>query len=139
MYSEEIISLVKERVSKFEEIIAVYLFGSFLSSEEYEDIDIGILLDDTFEPNYMYEIKIQRILEKLLRAKLDVHKTVDIHILNHQNVRFLYGILGNSKLILSKNETKRAKFEARVITHYLDMKPFYEYFDNMRRLRYGHR
>ncbi len=139
MQFEKIISAIKDKVSEKDEIIAAYLFGSSLHNKEYEDIDIGILLDESFKPDYLYEINLTKILEEYFKNKLNNYIQFDIHILNNQNLRFLFGILQNAMLIISKNDKKRAKFESQVIIRYLDIKPLYEYYDKMRKLRYANR
>jgi len=139
MQSENIISAIKHKLSENDEIIAAYLFGSFLHSKEYEDIDIGIILEKSFKPDYLYEINLTKILEEFFKKKFDKYIEFDIHILNNQNLRFLFSILQKAMLIISKNDKKRAKFESQVIIRYLDIKPLYEYYDKMRKLRYANR
>jgi len=139
MRSEKIISAIKDKLSEKDEIIAAYIFGSFLHDKEYEDIDIGILLETSFKPDYLYEIYLTQILEEYFKNKFDKYFEFDIHVLNNQNLRFLFSILQNAILIISKNDKKRAKFESQVIIRYLDIKPLYEYYDKMRKLRYANR
>ena len=48
-------------------------------------------------------------------------------------------MLKNLKIIYSKNDLERVKFETKIIKEYLDFKPHHEIYDNMRRLRYADR
>jgi len=130
-------AIIREELKDKEEIIAVYIFGSYLYNQDYEDIDVGILLKKSFNPGHLYEIKLQESLERAITEKNKEYQQIHIILLNNQDLRFLYGILGNSKLIFCRDTFKRAGFESRVITHYLDIKPFYDYYDKMRKLRYG--
>ncbi len=125
--------------SEKNEIIASYLYGSFLSSEFYEDIDIGLLIRNDFKPGVLYEAKLSGQLEKLLKKTFNTFKPVDVRILNGKPLRFLFSVLKNSKLIYSKDDHKRVQFEAKIMKEYLDIKPHFEYYDKMRRLRYANR
>lgn len=139
MYSEELFPILKESLSERDEVIAGYIFGSFLHCEVYEDMDIGILLNESFKPHHLYEIKIQKEIEEKIRRKFNKYVQIHITILNHQDLRFLFSILGDSRLIFCRDNIKRAKFESKIITHYLDLKPLYDYYDKMRKLRYANR
>lgn len=87
----------------------------------------------------MYRIRLEEILEKAIIKELNEYCPTHIILLNNQDLRFLYGILGNSKLIYCRNDIKHAEFESRVITYYLDIKPFYDYYDKMRKIKYANR
>ena len=58
MNIEEIKKTLTEILTEREEIIVSYLYGSVLYSDFYEDIDIGLLISDSFKPELMYEAKI---------------------------------------------------------------------------------
>ena len=131
--------MIAESLSKIEkvlesrrEVIAAYLFGSSLYKNDFNDIDIGLLLDENFRAPPLYEAKLAGELEKVA-GKLNF----DVRILNNLSVRFLFNILKNSILIHCKNERRRVEFESRVMMEYLDIKPFHNYYEKMRRLRYG--
>ncbi len=121
------------------EIIAAYLYGSFLFSEFYMDIDIGLLIRNNFKPNVIYEAQLAGKLEQIFKDTYNSFKPVDVRILNGKPLRFLFSMLKNSKIIYSKNDLERVKFETKVIKEYLDFKPHHEMYDNMRRLRYADR
>jgi predicted nucleotidyltransferase len=126
-------------LSKNKEIIAAYLYGSILSRDFYKDIDIGLLIRDSFKPKLFYEVKIAGKLEKRLKNILGEFKPVDIRILNGKPLRFLFSMLKNSKIIYVKDETRRIQFEAKIMKEYLDIKSHFEIYDNMRELRYANR
>jgi len=139
MIIEEIKKALTEILAEREEIIVSYLYGSVLYSDFYEDIDIGLLISDSFKPELMYEAKIAGKLEKKLRDTFEGIKPVDVRILNDKPLRFLFSMLKNSKIIYSSDETKRVQFEAKIMKEYLDNKPHFEIYDNMRELRYANR
>ena len=139
MKLEKIKNAFKEILSKEKEIIATYLYGSASYSEFYEDIDIGLLIEEGFKPNYMYEVKIAGKLEKRFKNTIGIYKSIDVRVLNGKPLRFLYSVLKNSNLIYSVDDLKRVKFEARIMKEYLDFKPHSELYENMRRYRYANR
>jgi predicted nucleotidyltransferase len=61
---QELTKVSRDILSKRSEIVAAYLYGSFLRGDSYNDIDIGFLLDDDFKPPALYEAKITGELEK---------------------------------------------------------------------------
>ena len=139
MTFEEMENIFRKIFLQNEEIIAAYLYGSFLFSEFYEDIDIGLLIRNNFKPNVMYEAQLAGKLEQIFKDTYNSFKPVDVRILNGKPLRFLFSMLKNSKIIYSKNNLERVKFETKIVKEYLDFKPHHEMYDNMRRLRYADR
>ena len=139
MTFEEMENIFRKIFLQNEEIIAAYLYGSFLFSEFYEDIDIGLLIRNNFKPNVMYEPQLAGKLEQIFKDTYNSFKPVDVRILNGKPLRFLFSMLKNSKIIYSKNNLERVKFETKIVKEYLDFKPHHEMYDNMRRLRYADR
>ena len=139
MNCEEIKKVLEEILLDKEEIVASYLYGSVIFSNFYEDIDVGLLVTDLFKPKLMYEAIIAGELEKKLKDILKISKPVDVRILNDRPLRFLFSILKNSKIICSRDDFKRVQFEARIMKEYLDIKPHFAIYDNMRELRYANK
>ena len=127
--------ILKER----KEIIAAFLYGSFLSSHNYNDIDIALLLDEKFEVKLFYKENLELELEQGLKEKMGIIKPIDIQILNKKSIRFINTVLKSSILIVSNSDAKRVQFESNKLTEYLDFKPYLDYYDEMRRLRYVNR
>ena len=127
---QEIVKAAKEVFSKKEEIIVAYIYGSFLKSNHFQDVDIGILVKDDCDIGPLYEAKIAGEFERRLKLKFDVR------ILNGRPVKFLFSVLKNSKLIYSKDEHKRIEFESKIMKESLDIKPYHEMYEKMRRNRY---
>ena len=134
---KKICNVIKEVLIKKKEIIASYLYGSILHSDNFEDIDIGILTSYEFKPNdVLYESQISGIIEKAIYKVINIYKPVDIRVLNEKPLRFLNSILKNSILIHSNDDNKRAQFETKVTKEYLDIKPHHDYYDKIRELKY---
>ena len=110
-----------------------------MTSRESNDIDIGLLVDNNFQPGTLYEAKLAGDLEKILKLNLGISTPVDLRILNNSSLRFTQSILKNAKILFSKDEMRRIEFETSILNHYLDMKPHYDYYDKMRRIRYANK
>jgi len=136
MKYKKIIDEFRDVLSERKEIFVSYIYGSVLGSENFEDIDVGLLVDDGFKPELMYEVELAARLEKKIRDTSNISNQVDVRVLNGRSLRFLFSVLKNSKLISSKDNSKRIEFEAKVMKQYLDIKPHFEIYDNMRKLRY---
>jgi len=76
-------------------------------------------------------------LEKILKKNFEISIPIDLRILNNSSLRFTQSILKNAKILFSKDEMKRIVFETSILNLYLDMKPHYDYYDKMRRIRYA--
>ena len=122
---------VAERIfSDHPEVSVAYVFGSFLKSKLYNDVDIGLLLQENFHPDALYEARLAGQFEKELEGSFD------IRILNNRSFRFLFYILQDAKLVFVRDESHRIRFEQRVLTQYMDFKPYHDLFDEHRRARY---
>lgn len=130
MKLDEVRRAAKEIFSKREEVITAYVYGSFLHTTSYEDIDIGLLIEDEFKPDALYEARIAGELEK------ELIEDCDVRILNDRPVRFLFSMLKNCQILYCKDETERIDFESKVMVKYLDIKPHHEYYERMRRKKY---
>jgi len=139
MNMEGIKKLFKDVFSNRHEITVAYLYGSILKKDNFEDIDIGILIDNTFKNDALYEAKLAGKLETIYKENCNEQKTIDLQILNKKPLRFLFSVLKTSEIIYSRNEHKRVNFETKIMKEYLDMKPYYEYYDKMRYIRYANR
>jgi len=92
-------------------------------------------VDNNFQLGTLYEAKLAGDLEKILKLNLGISTPVDLRILNNSSLCFTQSILKNAKILFSKNEMKRIEFETSILNHYLDIKPHYDYYDKMRRIR----
>lgn len=130
MKLEEVKSAAEEIFSKREEVITAYVYGSFLNTNSYEDIDIGLLIEDDFSADALYEARVSGEFERELKEDFDVR------ILNNRPVRFLFSLLKNSQILYCKDDFKRTDFESKAMVKYLDIKPHHESYEKMRKLRY---
>jgi predicted nucleotidyltransferase len=130
----EILQKVEKVLEKHGEIIFAYLYGSLAKGEgrRSSDIDIGVFLKKDFKKDVFYEAQLALEIEK--EAKLE---GVEVVVLNGKSLRFLNQVLRYGKLITSRNEKERIKFETFVTKSYIDFKPYYEEYDRLRAKRLG--
>lgn len=118
---------IEEVLAEFQEIEFAYLFGSFLKKDIFNDVDLAFYVSIDFNPyNEMkYSLKVGRLIEK----KIEPRYEFDTKILNHAPILFQYEIIRTGKVIFSRNETKRIRYEAMVLSNYLDYKETSDWFD----------
>jgi len=104
---------VYKALSKEEDIIIAYVFGSTAKGKAhpFSDIDIAILLK---EPSVDKTMKIHSILTESLGEK------VDTLLLNLAPPTLKYQIIKNGLRVISKNEDARISFEAKALSEGLD-------------------
>ncbi|NLI56542.1 hypothetical protein GX420_06155 [bacterium] len=129
-FEKEIIkNKIYKNLSQKKEIEFVQIFGSFLSNLPFEDIDIGVYLNEDFlkRVNKLeYIIDLSIILEEKIKGY-----EFDVIILNDMPFSFLYHIFKEGELIFTKDEEKYYDYILYIINNYLDMKEVrYNLFKN---------
>jgi len=126
-----IMGRVRDVIKNHDEIIVGYLYGSFAkgSYDEKSDVDIGLLLKRGYKADPLYESRISLELDKT------IGREVEARILNDRDIIFLHQILKYGKLIFSRTERERVRFETYTYSKYLDFLPFYEEYNRVRRER----
>lgn len=112
------ISHIANVVSRFEKIRFAYLFGSILESSQFRDIDVALYLPAEMDSyrRAKYGMRVARETEKAL----DYAKEVDVRVINDAPVEFQYEVVKTGKLVFSRDDRKRVRFEARVLSAYMD-------------------
>ena len=99
----------------FPEVVAAYIFGSFVDRESFGDIDIGILLaGEEVPPPLEYELSMEAALEK------EVRLAVDARVLNSAPLSFQHQVIKSGLLVIDKDPNLRAAFEGKVRKQYFD-------------------
>ncbi|MFZ5989889.1 MAG: type VII toxin-antitoxin system MntA family adenylyltransferase antitoxin [Bacillota bacterium] len=107
---ERISDVLKEK--KY--IVFAYIFGSFVCEEDFNDIDIGIFILEPQKSPLSLELEMELELEEI------VYMPVDVRIINHAPLPFIYHILKEGILIVDRNSLSRADFEGLVYKKYFD-------------------
>jgi uncharacterized protein len=99
-----------------ESIVFAYIFGSFVTGDEFQDLDVGIfLVGKTQGPSLLVEIGIERELENSIGVPSDVR------VINGAPLSFIYNILKHKIVIVDKNEVLRSDFEGFIYKKYFDL------------------
>jgi len=118
---DEIITLLKNKLSNSDEVLFGYLFGSYAINKQTKtsDIDLALYLCNT---NFDTKLQINYELSKLLK------KDVDLVVLNDiKNIYLMENILKDG--IVIKDHNKRFDFEVMKHHDILDYKAFRKYID----------
>lgn len=96
-------------------IIFAYLFGSFVRSKKFSDIDIAIYINEieTCDP-----LKFEFGLEEKIQSFTKL--PVEVRIINRAPLSFLYQVVKEGILITDKDSARRADFEGLIFKKYLD-------------------
>lgn len=107
----KIISLLEAKAF----ITFAYVYGSFLTSESFQDIDIGAYLTGIERSSpLLIETGTSRELEDMLRIPFDVR------ILNGAPPTFLYHVIKDGVVIIDRDSSARADFEGLILKKYFD-------------------
>lgn len=116
-------------ISGFKEIDLAYLFGSFLEKDEFNDVDVALLLSEELGPNsYMclkFSLKVANEIERKIKPRFDF----DVRILNIAPIEFQFEVIKKGKVIFSRDKSRRVDYEADLISTYLDLKYMYDFLD----------
>ncbi|MDN7025444.1 nucleotidyltransferase domain-containing protein [Methanoculleus sp. FWC-SCC1] len=103
-------------LSKREEILFAYVFGSFPRGA-FRDIDIGIFLQDgssgVSDP-LRYETTLELDLGEIAGVPIDVR------VLNAAPLPFAYSVLQSGEVLVSRDERVRCEFVCRIYAEYHD-------------------
>jgi predicted nucleotidyltransferase len=118
---EKVIQIISSHFfQQYDEIIAVYIFGSFISERKFSDIDIGIISAMDLSKPLDFELNLENRLEKLIKYP------IDIRILNRAPISFSQNVFRTGRVIIDKDPNLRADFQGRVLKQYFDFAPFHQ-------------
>jgi len=124
--SESLFNKVKQILSRDENIVFAYVYGSSVEEEVplFRDIDVGIYLKE-YPPDLMDQIRYCSLLEHKLR---ETSIPVDVRIINKAPLSFQYKVT-KGRLLFVRDAEICSDFLEKTWNYYLDMKPLLdEYF-----------
>jgi len=112
---EKIIEAIKEILHNNQEILFAYLFGSFIESDIYNDIDIAIFIDESSlnSISRWFEIDLSLEVEKLICKKTDI-------ILLNKAPDHLIHQVSRGQILIDRDEEKRFDFILPAWKRYFD-------------------
>ena len=103
---------------ELEDVVAAYLFGSFIVEDQFSDIDVGLLLKNKVPEVLGFELAFETRLEQLYERQFDVR------VLNNAPNSFAQNVIRTGKVIVDKDPNLRAGFEGNVLKQYFDFAYF---------------
>ncbi len=122
-----------------EEILAVYLYGSYGS--EYQtnlsDIDIAVLVSGSLRADLAYQLDLSAQIADIIREE-----DLDVLILNTASIVMQFEVLSTGKILFERDHELLCDFLERVFKEYgdfqIDLRQFYcEYDEALRKKAYG--
>jgi len=116
---EKLINKFSSHLQKqHKEILFAYIFGSFISTEFFADIDLGIVVGMDLKAPFNFEIELENQFEKIAKFP------VDVRVLNNAPISFSQNVFRTGRVILDSYPNIRADFEGRILKEYFDFAPY---------------
>jgi predicted nucleotidyltransferase len=108
-------------------IVCAYLFGSQARAEAgpLSDVDVAVLFEPSLSPGdrFRMELTLASALERSIR------RPVDLVVLNGAPPALAHRAVRDGVVVVSRDDQQRIRFEARVITEYLDLRDVLDRYD----------
>ena len=116
---------VKGFIEKQECVRVAYLFGSHAKGRvgPLSDIDIAVLLDERLDKQERFDLRL-----KLINSISSILKTnkLDVVVMNNAPLLLNYNIIRKGRVLDSKDEVERVRFETHILSRYLDRRYYNE-------------
>jgi predicted nucleotidyltransferase len=112
---ENIRSVLKEYFSNEEEVVFSYLFGSFVNSDVFRDIDIGIYMRDGFELIQLGTMHAE--ISSLIKCDLDL---ITLNDIPGKNPTLAYEIVTRGELLFNRDSEIHTKYKRKALLYYFD-------------------
>jgi hypothetical protein len=110
-----VVATLADALSGESQVAFAFLYGSFVDSEAFRDVDVGVYLGSG-ESGHLYSSRLaQRLGER-------VGFPVDARVLNGAPVSFLYHVL-RGQVVLSRDDALLGDVMERTVQRYLDIAP----------------
>lgn len=115
---EQLERKLSEFFSSEAQVIVAYLFGSTARGEAgcLSDVDIAVLFDDALPEKEAFDLQLKLIVD--IGALLKTN-SIDFVVLNDCPLLLAFNIIRDG-IILKSDESKRVRFETRIMSRYLD-------------------
>jgi uncharacterized protein YutE (UPF0331/DUF86 family)/predicted nucleotidyltransferase len=107
------------------DVVFAYLHGSFVEGEVFRDIDVAVFLDPFPTPAWPREAELAARLEATLR-RAGLPFPVDVRALNAAPPAFRFAAIRPRRILLCRDEGRRADFEASTWTEYFEVRRLHE-------------
>lgn len=125
---EEVLKTIRTVLASFDEIEVGYVFGSFCR-EDFGDVDVAILVAG--EPTPYQAMRFRARVERELERRLCYRFESDVKILNTTPISLQYEVVKSGRLVFSRDRERRIRYEAGVLSRYLDYADTLDWFDRV--------
>jgi len=125
---EEVLHTIHTVLAGFDEVELGYVFGSFLQGD-FCDVDMAVLI--TGEPAPYQAMRFARRIERELEQAFCYRFEADVKILNTVPISLQYVVIKNGRLVFFRNRERRIRYEAGVLSLYLDYAETLDWFDRV--------
>lgn len=123
-----VLNSIAKSVRSLPAVELAYVYGSFLKSSEYGDVDVGVFLSkrarrDLWNLRQELAARIEQALPRTCR------KDVDLHILQEMPLVLQHRIISEGCCVFARQELSRVHYEEWVLNSFLDFQPTYQWFN----------
>jgi len=124
---KEVMDEIGKIVSEFDYVSAAYVFGSYVHNDDFDDIDVALLISREPDPykRFKFEMMVARELERRIKPRFEF----DVKILNHSPIEFQYEVLKKGKAVFLRDRIENVEYESKTISNYLDFQTTAEYLN----------
>ena len=124
---KEVMDEIGKIVSEFDYVSAAYVFGSYVHNDDFNDIDVALLISREPDPykRFKFEMMVARELERQIKPRFEF----DVKILNHSPIEFQYEVLKKGKAVFLRDRIENVEYESKTISNYLDFQTTAEYLN----------
>lgn len=116
---KQLCSKVTDRLAQLcPDLVAAYVFGSFVTADAFSDLDLGLLLSKKPSHPLLLELDLENELEKTVACP------VDVRVLNGAPISFIQSVIRTGEVIVDVDPNRRADFEGLILKKYFDFAPF---------------
>jgi len=124
---KEVMNKIGKTISEVDYVSAAYVFGSYVHNDDFNDIDVALLISREPDPykRFKFEMMVARELERQIKPRFEF----DVKILNHSPIEFQYEVLKKGKAVFLRDRTENVEYESEAISNYLDFQTTAEYLN----------
>ncbi|MDD4471633.1 MAG: nucleotidyltransferase domain-containing protein [Methanoculleus sp.] len=125
---EEVLHTIRTVLAGCDEIEMGYVFGSFCR-EDFGDVDVAVLVAG--EPAPYQAMRFARRVERELERGFCYRFEADVKVLNTAPISFQHEVIKSGRLAFSRDRERGIRYEAGVLSLYLDYADTLDWFDRV--------
>jgi predicted nucleotidyltransferase len=100
------------------ELLAAYIFGSFVTDKPFADIDLALFVGSRVIDALSFELITENKIEHLLRVP------VDVRVMDNAPLSFQYQVIHDGKRIINRSPNVIADYEGQILKQYFEISRF---------------